>query len=50
MNDGDMSTRWGSSFEDGAYIQIDLEGSYIINRFKLFWEALMLLLTGLTYL
>ena len=39
VNDGDMSTRWGSSFEDGAYIQIDLEGSYIINRFKLFWEA-----------
>lgn len=37
-NDGDMKTRWGSNFEDGAYLLIDLEGDYVIDRVKLFWE------------
>lgn len=37
-NDGDMKTRWSSNFEDGAYLLIDLEGDYVIDRVKLFWE------------
>lgn len=33
-----MSTRWSSSFEDGVYLQIDLERDYVINCCKIFWE------------
>ena len=39
VNDGDLSTRWGSRFSDPQYIEIDLDGRYKINRINLFWET-----------
>lgn len=38
-NDGDFNTRWGSSFNDNEYLQIDMEEEYLISKMNLFWEA-----------
>jgi len=39
VNDGNIGTRWGSTFKNNEYIQIDLLENYIINKIKLFWDA-----------
>ena len=36
--DGDPSTRWGSAFEDGAWIQFDFGAKTQIGYMKLLWE------------
>ncbi|MBP5318969.1 MAG: discoidin domain-containing protein [Paludibacteraceae bacterium] len=38
VNDGDYISRWGSMFNDGEYIIIDLEGYYNVNDIKIFWQ------------
>ena len=38
VNDGDYITRWGSTFRDGEYVEIDLEGYYNINQINIFWQ------------
>ena len=38
VNDGDYISRWGSMFNDGEYVIIDLEGYYNINDIKIFWQ------------
>ena len=37
--DGLLDTRWSSRFQDGEWLIIDLEKSYMVNRIKLYWEA-----------
>ncbi len=37
-NDGQLTTRWGSTFKNNEYIQLDLLENYIINKIKLFWD------------
>lgn len=37
--DGDMGTRWSSSFSDNQWIAIDLLKQYDFTEVKLFWEA-----------
>ena len=38
-NDGDLSTRWGSSFNDNQYLVIDLGDTYVLNEIVLHWNA-----------
>ena len=38
-NDGDLSTRWGSGFEDNQYLVIDLESVYVLDKVVLHWNA-----------
>ena len=37
--DGDMQTRWSSSFSDPQYVILDLGQSYDISKVKIYWEA-----------
>lgn len=37
--DGDIGTRWSSNHADDAWITVDLEKTYSINKVVLFWEA-----------
>jgi photosystem II stability/assembly factor-like uncharacterized protein len=37
--DGNITTRWSSSFSDPQWIYVDLMKSYNINRVKINWEA-----------
>ncbi|MBR3646280.1 MAG: discoidin domain-containing protein [Lachnospiraceae bacterium] len=37
--DGDMNTRWSSSFNDGEWIMVDLGDIYAIGSIRIFWEA-----------
>lgn len=39
VNDGDMTTRWGSAFNDNEYIEIDLQDNYVIDRIHLYWQT-----------
>lgn len=39
INDGDLSTRWGSAHKDNEYITIDLLQSCFIDHITLRWEA-----------
>lgn len=39
VNDGDLSTRWGSGFNDNQYIVIDLGEEYVLDRVVLHWNA-----------
>ena len=39
INDGDLSTRWGSAHKDNEYITIDLQQSCFIDHITLRWEA-----------
>ncbi|MFV0469871.1 MAG: discoidin domain-containing protein [Dysgonomonas sp.] len=39
VNDGDMVTRWGSTFNDSEYIQVDLQDNFVIHHVNLFWDA-----------
>lgn len=38
-NDGNLSTRWGSSFNDNQYLVIDLGDTYVLNKIVLHWNA-----------
>lgn len=38
-NDGDVSTRWASAFNDGETLTIDLETPYDIDFVKIIWEG-----------
>jgi hypothetical protein len=38
-NDGDETTRWATQYEDDQWIDIDLEGKFLINQVILKWEA-----------
>ncbi|MFD1630403.1 discoidin domain-containing protein [Pseudopedobacter beijingensis] len=38
VNDGNYNTRWGGSFKDNEYIQVDLQDNYVINKIKLSWD------------
>jgi beta-glucanase (GH16 family) len=37
--DGDINTRWSSTFSDPQWIRVDLGADYNINRVKITWEA-----------
>ena len=37
--DGDLATRWGSSYNDNQWIRLDLGASRTVNRVILRWEA-----------
>lgn len=37
--DGNMTTRWGSLYENNQWIYVDLESEYDISSVKLVWEA-----------
>jgi len=37
--DGDMSSRWSSSFADNQWIEVDLEDCYLLDSVRLVWEA-----------
>jgi polygalacturonase len=37
--DGNLSTRWGSSYTDAEWIYVDLGSSVYIDAAKLYWEA-----------
>jgi hypothetical protein len=37
--DGDLSTRWGSSYADSNWIAVDLGGTYHVSEVTLHWEA-----------
>lgn len=39
VNDGDLSTRWGSGFEDDQFITVDLGAAYVLNRVVIHWNA-----------
>lgn len=39
VNDGDLTTRWGSTFNDNQYIMVDLGTLYVLNRVVLHWNA-----------
>lgn len=39
VNDGDLSTRWGSAHKDNEYIYIDLEQTCYVDYVTLRWEA-----------
>ncbi len=39
INDGDMSTRWGSAHKDNEWVEIDLEHCYLLDSVRLVWEA-----------
>lgn len=39
VNDGNLSTRWGSAFEDNQSIVIDLGDAYVLNRTLLYWNS-----------
>jgi hypothetical protein len=39
VNDGELTTRWGSTFSDPQTIEIDLLDVYKINKINLFWET-----------
>ena len=39
INDGDLSTRWGSAHNDNEYITIDLQQTCFIDHITLHWEA-----------
>ena len=36
--DGDYATRWGSAFDDGQSITVDLAAVYNVNNVRLFWN------------
>lgn len=36
--DGDLSTRWSSQFSDSQWFQVDLQGTYSIDRVVIRWE------------
>lgn len=38
-NDGNLSTRWGSGFDDNQYLVIDLGVDYVLDRVVLHWNA-----------
>lgn len=38
-NDGNLSTRWSSSFSDPQWIKIDLQNTYAITGARIVWEA-----------
>lgn len=38
VNDGDLSTRWGSAFDDNQFVSSDLEMPYVLNRIVLHWN------------
>jgi hypothetical protein len=37
--DGQLNTRWSSSFSDPQWIKIDLQGVYLVSAVDLVWEA-----------
>ncbi|GAA1023349.1 hypothetical protein Aple_084290 [Acrocarpospora pleiomorpha] len=37
--DSSTTTRWSSGFSDPQWIQVDLGGTYTVNRVRLVWEA-----------
>lgn len=37
--DGDMSSRWGSGYQNDAWFCVDLEDEYEINKVKISWET-----------
>jgi len=39
INDGDMTTRWGSAHKDNEWVEIDLEHCYLLDSVRLVWEA-----------
>jgi beta-glucanase (GH16 family) len=39
VTDGDVTTRWSSTFSDPQWVQVDLGQSYNINHATLTWEA-----------
>lgn len=39
--DGNLGTRWSSTFSDPQWIYVDLGASYTINQVKITWEAAM---------
>ena len=36
--DGDTSTRWGSEFNDGEAITVDLVNTYEVDRIRIVWN------------
>ncbi len=38
ITDGNLNTRWESSWEDGQWFIVDLESAYIVDRLVLVWE------------
>ncbi len=39
INDGNMTTRWGSAHQDNEWVEIDLEHCYMLDSIRLVWEA-----------
>lgn len=39
INDGNITTRWGSAFSDPESITIDLLENFVIDRIHLFWQT-----------
>ena len=39
VNDGDVTTRWGSAHKDNEWVEIDLEHCYLLDSVRLVWEA-----------
>lgn len=39
VNDGDITTRWGSQHKDGQWIQFDLKDSYKLTSAEIYWET-----------
>lgn len=39
INDGDMTTRWGSAHKDNEWVEIDLEACYLLDSVRLVWET-----------
>ena len=37
--DGDLSTRWGSSFEDNQFLVVDLGDIYVLNNVMIDWNS-----------
>jgi len=38
-NDGDLSTRWSSGYDDGAELTVDLGEEFMVERVNLQWEV-----------
>ena len=37
--DGDLTTRWGSRFQDNEWLEVDLGQCYVLDSVRLYWEA-----------
>lgn len=37
--DGDMATRWGSTFNDDESLTVDLADTYLVNNVRIYWNS-----------